>query len=201
MPFAEHLINLRGVKPRGIVEQSEYEPLLKLISDKLKELRTRAPTAGHQTNLAAREVFHGPYANEAADMILDWWETSHFSTSHSFLQNTLPRSKSASEAIDRVRWGGTHRRDGILIAHGKSLRRMQKYRVHGSLIWRRRFYISWDSPCPKTGWSRVELSSLPLSREAPFRSAAARLKGRTAQYSDEEAVIVEERLKALGYIE
>src|SRR5213079_3599078 len=59
-------INRKGVKPAGIVEESEYEPLRKLISDKLKELkdpRTNEPVI--KRILRREEIFHGPYVNEA----------------------------------------------------------------------------------------------------------------------------------------
>ncbi len=180
-------INLRGVKPRGIVDQSEYEPLLKLISNKLKELkdpRTDEPVI--KRILRRRQIFHGPYANEAADLILDWWETSHFSTSPSFPEDTL---KPAVEIRERKpstesEWGGTHRRDGILIAHGDSFKK---------------------GPVPEDMDGRVleELFEPAFIAGNPVHVGGSEgLKGgQGAQYSDEEAAIVEERLKALGYIE
>src|SRR5947208_4908870 len=79
-------INLKGVKPRGIVEPAEYNALTDFITEKLRELKD--PRTGEP--IIARvyrrhEIFHGPFAHEGADLILDWWsEDSLFSTQPSF---------------------------------------------------------------------------------------------------------------------
>jgi predicted AlkP superfamily phosphohydrolase/phosphomutase len=201
-------INLRGVKPRGIVEQSEYEPLLKLISDKLKELkdpRTDEPVI--KRILRREEIFHGPYANEAADLILDWWETSHFSTSHSFLENTLDPAVEIRERRPSTEseWGGTHRRDGILIAHGKSFKKDAEIQGARLIDMAPTILYLMGQPVPEDMDGRVleELFERAFIAGSPVQVGGSEgLKGgQGAQYSAEEAAIVEERLKALGYIE
>ena len=201
-------INLRGVKPRGIVEQSEYEPLLKLISDKLKELkdpRTDEPVI--KRILRREEIFHGPYANEAADLILDWWETSHFSTSPSFPENTLDpaveiRKRRPSTESE---WGGTHRRNGILIAHGKSFKKGVEIQAARLIDMAPTILYLMGQSVPEDMDGRVleELFEPAFIAANPVQVGVSEgLKGgQGAQYSDEEAAIVEERLKALGYIE
>src|SRR5437870_3718530 len=119
-------INRKGVKPAGIVEESEYEPLLKLISDKLKELkdpRTNEPVI--KRIFRREEIFNGPFSHEAADLILDWWETSNFSTNPSLPDQS---DEPAVEILERkpatsAEWGGTHRLHGILIVRGPALRK------------------------------------------------------------------------------
>ena len=201
-------INLRGVKPRGIVEQSEYEPLLKLISDKLKELkdpRTDEPVI--KRVLRREEIFHGPYANEAADLILDWWETSHFSTSPSFPENTLDPAVEIRERRPSTEseWGGTHRRDGILIAHGKSFKKGAEIQGARLIDMAPTILYLMGQPVPEDMDGRVleELFEPAFIAANPVQVGGSEgLKGgQGAQYSDEEAAIVEERLKALGYIE
>jgi predicted AlkP superfamily phosphohydrolase/phosphomutase len=119
-------INRKGVKPAGIVDEGEYEPLLQLITQKLGEL-TDPRTGGAIVKRVFRreEIYHGPYRGEAPDLTLDWWDTSLFSTSPSLPEHTR---KPAVEIIEHkppttAEWGGTHRRDGILIAHGKPFRK------------------------------------------------------------------------------
>jgi predicted AlkP superfamily phosphohydrolase/phosphomutase len=119
-------INRKGVKPAGVVDESEYEPLLELITQKLGELKDpRTGEAIIKRVFRRDEIFHGPYRDEAADLILDWWETSLFSTSPSLPEHT---SEPAVEIIEHkppttAEWGGTHRRDGILVAYGKPFRK------------------------------------------------------------------------------
>ena len=119
-------INRKGVKPAGIVDEGEYESLLKLITQELGELRD--PRTGEvivKRVFRKDEIFHGPYRDEAPDLTLDWWDTSLFSTRPSLPEHT---GKPPVEIIERKpattsEWGGTHRRDGILIAHGKPFRK------------------------------------------------------------------------------
>jgi predicted AlkP superfamily phosphohydrolase/phosphomutase len=201
-------INRKGVKPRGIVEQSEHEPLLKLISDKLKELkdpRTDQPVI--KRILRREEIYHGPYANEAPDLILDWWETSHFSTSHSFPEDMLKPAVEIRERrpSTRAEWGGTHRRDGILIAYGAPFKKGVEIRGARLIDMAPTILHLMGQLVPEDMDGRVleELFEPAFIARNPVQIGGGEgLKGgQGAQYSDEEAAIVEERLKALGYIE
>src|SRR5256714_15150823 len=75
------------------------------------------------------ELFQGPFSDEAADLILDWWsEDSLFSTAPSLakdrdkpaviIEGGCPSGDSG--------WGGTHRRDGIFVAWGPGLKKAAK---------------------------------------------------------------------------
>jgi predicted AlkP superfamily phosphohydrolase/phosphomutase len=201
-------INLKGAKPSGIVEQSEYEPLLKSISDKLKELkdpRTNEPVI--KRIFRREEIFNGPFANEAADLILDWWETSNFSTSPSFPEHTAEPAVEICERkpAESAEWGGTHRRDGILIAQGKPFKKGAQ--IHGARLIDMAPTILhlMGQPVPEDMDGRVlqDLFEPAFIEQNPVRAGgSADSEGQQeAQYSAEEAAIVEERLKALGYIE
>src|SRR5207244_2420283 len=118
-------INLKGVKPLGIVDPAEYNALTDFITEKLRELKD--PRTGEP--IIARvyrrhELCHGPFAHSAADLILDWWsENSLFSTQPSF------RKDGAKPAVvirdhrpsEESAWGGTHRLNGIVIGRGHEL--------------------------------------------------------------------------------
>jgi predicted AlkP superfamily phosphohydrolase/phosphomutase len=201
-------INLKGVKPSGIVEQSEYEPLLKFISGKLKELkdpRTNEPVI--KRVFRRDEIFNGPFANEAAELILDWWEESEFSTSPSFPEHT---AEPAVEICERkpatgAEWGGTHRRDGILIAQGKPFKK--GVQIHGARLIDMAptilHLMGQSVPEDMDGRVLQDLFEPGFIEQNPVRAggSAASEGKQEAQYSAEEAAIVEERLKALGYIE
>jgi predicted AlkP superfamily phosphohydrolase/phosphomutase len=201
-------INLKGVKPSGIVEQSEYEPLLKFISDKLKELKDPRTNESVIKRVFRRdEIFNGPFANEAADLILDWWEESEFSTSPSFPEHTAepPVEIRERKPATSAEWGGTHRRDGILIAQGKPFKK--GVQIHGARLIDMAPTILhlMGQPVPEDMDGRVlqDLFEPAFIEQNPVRAGgSADSEGRQeAQYSAEEAAIVEERLKALGYIE
>ncbi len=113
-------INLKGVKPHGIVEPADYNALVTLIIAKLAELkdpRTGRPVINRVYRRA--EIFHGPFANEGADLVLDWWsENSLFSTQPSFPEDTNKTALVIREHKPSAtsEWGGTHRLNGILVA-------------------------------------------------------------------------------------
>ena len=201
-------INLKGVKPSGIVEQGEYASLLEFIRSKLRELkdpRTNEPVI--KRIFRRDEIFHGPFSNEAADLILDWWEESEFSTSPSFPEDT---ERPAVEICERKpskgsEWGGTHRRDGILIAQGKPFKKSTE--IHGAqlidLAPTLLYLLGQPVPEDMDGLVLRDLFEPAFLLQNPTRSGGSAdfEGGQAAQYSEEEAAIVEERLAALGYIE
>jgi predicted AlkP superfamily phosphohydrolase/phosphomutase len=119
-------INRKGAMPAGIVDEGEYESLLTLIAQKLGELRDpRTGEAIVKRVFRRDEIYHGPYRDQAPDLILDWWDTSLCSTGPSLPDRT---GEPPVEIIEHkpamtAEWGGMHRRDGILIAHGKPFRK------------------------------------------------------------------------------
>ncbi len=201
-------INLKGVKPAGIVEPNEYESLVELITSKLSELkdpRTNEPVI--KRVFRRDEIFSGSFSNEAADLLLDWWETSEFSTSPSFPEDThLPavevRERAPSEDSE---WGGTHRRDGILIAHGQPFKKGATIQNAQLIDMAPTLLYLLNQPVPEDMDGKVlrdlfqpaflSENAVRSTRETDFESNGS------ASYSEEEAAIVEERLAALGYIE
>ncbi len=129
-------INRKGVRPHGTVGADEYGPLLSYITHKLQELKD--PRTGEtivQRVFRKDEIFHGPYQAEAPDLTLDWWDTGLFSTAPSRPEET---AQPAVEILEHKppatnEWGGTHRRDGILIARGKPFRQGSQIE-HAELI-------------------------------------------------------------------
>ena len=118
-------INKKSEKPAGIVSEEEYEPLLTLITQKLSELKDPRTGQSLVPRIYRRdELFHGPYAKEAPDLILDWWSENAFSIKPSFPEDgdqpviqIKPRA-----TVQEPEWGGTHRKSGILIMRGKAFK-------------------------------------------------------------------------------
>lgn len=201
-------INRKGVKPSGIVGDAEYEPLLKFITEKfgeLKDPRTNEPII--KRIIRRDEIFHGPYADEAADLILDWWETSQFSTSPSLVEDT---ANSPVEILERKppegpEWGGTHRLEGILVAQGPPFRKGTEIKGARLIDMAPTILHLMGQPVPDDMDGRVleELFEPSFMAEHPVRKGGADDSdtGGATEYSAEETAIVEQRLKDLGYIE
>ena len=119
-------INLKGVKPQGIVDPKDYDDLLNFIIAKLAELKDPRDGQPVIKRVYRRdEIFHGPFANEGADLVLDWWsENSLFSTQPSFPEDTDKPALVIREHKPSANseWGGTHRLEGIIVGRAPALK-------------------------------------------------------------------------------
>jgi predicted AlkP superfamily phosphohydrolase/phosphomutase len=205
-------INRKGVKPSGIVEESEYEPLIGLITEKLnalKDPRTGEPIIPRVYR--REEVYQGPYSGEAPDLILDWWSGNGFSTSPSFPEDG---NKPALEVRERRpmqmkdhEWGGNHRRHGILVASGGPIRKGAQ--ISGARLMDMAATLLYlaGQKIPSDMDARVlaDLFEPEFVAKHPVVydqvQSDDQAPGTGSTYSAEDAAMVEERLKALGYIE
>ena len=204
-------INLKGLRPQGIVELAEYEKVRDEVMATLSQLKD--PRTGElviKRVLKREEAFHGPFANEAPDLILDWWEKGHFSTGPSFSEQTNQPAISITEKRPTrgSEWGGTHRLHGILVAKGPQIRRGAEIEGARLIDFAPTLLYLLAQPVPRDmdgkvleGLFKPEfLQSHPVrydDEKEEFQIPA----GRVGDYSQEEEAQVEERLKALGYIE
>jgi len=202
-------INLKGEKPSGIVDPSEYEALRDLLIAKITELKDpRTGDAVIKKVFRREEIFHGPFVKEAPDLILDWWGASLFATAPSF-----PEESDKPPVVIRERkpsteseWGGTHRLHGILIATGPQCRKGAK--IEGArlidvaptilYLMGQRVPEDMDGKVLTDLFDAGYVASHPVQYDKAGDAADANEQGK---YSTEEAAQVEERLKALGYIE
>jgi predicted AlkP superfamily phosphohydrolase/phosphomutase len=203
-------INLKGVKPQGAVDPAEYDALVDFIIEKLAELkdpRTLKPVINRIYR--RNEIFHGPFAHEGADLVLDWWsEDSLFSTQPSFPEDTnkpalVIREHRPSETSE---WGGTHRLHGIVIAGGPAFKTGAEIANARLIDIAPTLLHLLDVPVPEDMDGKVLTSIFHpdfLSAHAVRAGAASGTSGadRPSGYTDEESAKVEERLQALGYLE
>jgi predicted AlkP superfamily phosphohydrolase/phosphomutase len=203
-------INLKGIKPQGIVKPAEYNALTDFIIEKLRELKD--PRTGK--SIIARvyrrdELFNGPFSNEAADLIVDWWsEDSLFSTAPSLAKDRQMPAVIISEhrpSKDSV-WGGTHRRDGILVASGPALKRATEIENAQLIDFAPTLLHLFGLAVPEDMDGRVLADAFRPEFLAAHPVKAGAASGisesdRSSGYTDEESAKVEERLQALGYLD
>lgn len=203
-------INTKGDKPSGIVSAEEYEPLVQEITARIGELkdpRTGEPVVSRVYR--RDELFHGPFAKEAPDLMLDWWSDKAFSSKTSFPEDShkpvveiLPPGP-----VKGPEWGGTHRKAGLLIASGKPLNRGT--RIEGArlvdLAPTLLYLMGQKLPDDMDGKVLTEMFDPEFlkkqSTEYTTSATAAAEDSESKSYSAEEAAQIEARLKALGYIE
>jgi predicted AlkP superfamily phosphohydrolase/phosphomutase len=203
-------INCKGVKPAGIVESAEYDALLDFIIEKLGELKDPRNGKPVIARVYRRdEIFHGPFSDEGADLVLDWWsEDSLFST-----EPSMPKDKQMPPVIIREHrpsqtseWGGTHRLHGILIARGPGLKKGVGIENARLIDLAPTLLHLLGVPVPEDMDGKVLESIFQpdfLAAHPVRAGAASGTSGsdRPSGYTDEESAKVEERLQALGYLE
>jgi len=104
-------INLENREPEGIVKKEEYERLKAFIISEL--LKLKDPETGQkivQDAFKRENIYHGPYISEAPDIIFITKDFKYVAT------DRIYGSSLVSEPIYKGR--GTHKLNGILIAHG-----------------------------------------------------------------------------------
>jgi predicted AlkP superfamily phosphohydrolase/phosphomutase len=203
-------INLKGAKPLGIVEPTEYAALIDFIIAKLGELEDPR-TGGRVIARVYRrdEIFHGPFSGEGADLVLDWWsENSQFCTEPSFPEDTAKPPLDIREHCPSANseWGGTHRLDGILIARGEVFKNGAEIENARLIDLAPTLLHLLGVPVPEDMDGKVLASAFHPDFLAthPVRSGAASGTSgsdRPGGYTDAESAKVEERLQALGYLE
>ncbi|MBA3832242.1 MAG: alkaline phosphatase family protein [Chthoniobacterales bacterium] len=203
-------INLKGLKPSGIVEPSEYASLIDVIIEKLRELKD--PRTGQRViaRIYRREdIFHGPFASEGADLILDWWsEDSQLGTEPSFPEDTYkpPLVIREHRPSGNSEWGGTHRLHGILVASGPVIRQDTEIDNARLIDLAPTLLHLFGVAVPEDMDGRVLVEAFQPDFLAahPVKAGAASgtsANDRSSGYTDEESAKVEERLQALGYLE
>ena len=203
-------INLKGIKPSGIVEPNEYPALVDFIMKKLRELkdpRTGEPVIARVHR--REEIFHGPFAKEGADLIVDWWsEDSQLSTAPSFPEDTdkPPIVVREHRPSGNSEWGGTHRLHGILVARGPVLKKATEIDDARLIDLAPTLLHLLGVPVPEDMDGKVlEGAFQPdfLAAHPVRAGAASGTTGtdRPSGYTEEESAKVEERLQALGYLE
>jgi predicted AlkP superfamily phosphohydrolase/phosphomutase len=196
-------VNLAGREPHGIVDPAHYESLRDEIADRLASFVDPA-TGKHPVARVLRreEVFKGPFADEAPDLVLQ--PAPLFSLSH------------AKSVIDDADWlSGEHRIDGVLAAAGPRVDRgafgsssFQLVDLAPTILGA----VGVASPVRHSGTALSSLigsdaaaaaqASSPGPRREVESTASASADGeREKDLNEREAEEVEEHLRGLGYLE
>ena len=203
-------LNMKGEQPEGTVEEGEREGLIEHLIEKMGELRDPRDGSAIIPRVYRREeLFTGEYAGQGPDLVLDWWSGGGFSASPSLVEEQ-------GEPVLRIRerapmaepeWSGTHRLHGILIAKGPQIQAGGK--AEGARLVDMMptilYLMDMEIPAGLDGRVLTELVRPEYLAAHPVRGAGGGYEGKTegesTPYSAEEAAEVEERLKALGYVD
>jgi predicted AlkP superfamily phosphohydrolase/phosphomutase len=203
-------VNLRGKHPQGIVGPGkEYNDLLNFITKKLFELKD--PKTGKKIikNIFRKdEVYRGPYIDMAPDLLLSWWDDDCFDLRPSFQDDDTDIVRNLEDGFDKlVNWSGTHRLKGIFLFKGYPFKNIHVgdginiVDLAPTLLYLMGcpIPIDMDGKVIKTAFKDDYFKSHPIKYDDS--SGSSEEKYGIDTYSEEEAVMVKKRLKALGYLE
>lgn len=182
--FPSIRVNLRGREPMGQVAPEEYGTFCREVCERL------ASWPVVRKAWRRDEVYHGPYADRAPDILLELALEEGYS--HSCLRArrgpSFRRLEPAEYLGGKERgMNGNHRQEGVLFLSIPTVAGAARIEDVAPTV------LS-IAGVPSPGMDGVSLVGGPVTGSMPFECAAG-------AYSPEEARQVEDRLRALGYFE
>lgn len=184
-------INLQGREHEGIVPPDRYEEVRQEIMDALLTLRTPEGAPLFRAVYRREEVYRGPYVSKAADIILDPAEG---------VRVTPLRNPGGPFRDVRPMGEGTHRREGVLAVWGPGIQPGTLSSPPDLADLMPTILALLDIPVPVSVLDgRVIEQIVPSYAVSQDEGVTPPRNVRT--YSSEEMALVEEHLRALGYVD
>ncbi len=200
-------LNLKGREPHGIVEPHEAEEVLNFLIGELEKVVD--PRTGQRVfpHIYRREeIYSGDYAAQAADLLMSYWEDGAYHVRPSYKSpDGHFMATNAGVLPGESDWSGDHRMNGILIAHGAPFK---KTLVENATLCDLAPTILhlMGLPVPDDMDGRVLTEILDenyAEREIVFADAGdsgTQPDANGPTYEEEDAKVIEERLRGLGYM-
>jgi predicted AlkP superfamily phosphohydrolase/phosphomutase len=194
-------INLQGREPLGCVTAAEYEYVRQRISDGLLRLRTPDTQQPMVAKVYRREeLYHGNRLDQAPDLVVQWADYAYWGRGFYGPQQPVFEKQQRFD-FSAQPLSGSHRPDGILIAQGPHIR--SGARIKGAqlidiapTVFQ---LLGYAPPIEMDGrvLDDMLLQSAELITPAVAASAAT---GTALDYTPEEAALIADHLRALGYL-
>lgn len=188
-------LNVAGREPQGIVTPETYESTRQEVIDALHTLRADDGRPLVTDLILREETYQGPYAEQGPDihLVLDDYNMIAFPL---FATNN-------AIIADQIRGdSGCHRREGIFIAHGPSVRDGDQFDEFSILDLAPTVMALLGQPVPQEMDGRVLQDIFTTPLDVTYTTAVdgeeATPKDESLQESD--ARQIEERLRSLGYL-
>lgn len=200
-------VNLKGREVEGIVSTGEYDTLRQRVRGILMSL-TDAPRGRRVMRAVERreDLYHGPYSHEAADLYIHW--------DYAVVRDSLCYHTKGEPVIVQApkmsgpgrQWGGSHRPQGIFIAHGPHIKRgavvtkATLYDIAPTILYLQHHPIprDMDGKVLTDIFTDEQLRRQPVQHCEP---ASVVDKAAPADLNAEEVKKIEERLRDLGYLQ
>jgi predicted AlkP superfamily phosphohydrolase/phosphomutase len=208
-------INLKGRQPRGTVEPgAQYEKLRSDLVERFEDWRH--PETGErivQRAYRREHVYSGPCLDEAPDIIIHW--STHEDFTYAFRLSSKSARFAWTEKIDPHRAenmafftgkSGSHRDNGIFLAEGPTIRPGTELSGAQIIDVAPTILHLLGVAVPNDMDGRVLVNMLDtdnVSTDVAVGGAAMAVPPAAldSTYTEEDTVVIAERLRALGYIE
>jgi predicted AlkP superfamily phosphohydrolase/phosphomutase len=206
-------INLKGRQAYGIVPPEEYEALRQRVSELLLTLTD--PATGRRVVRAVHrreDVFRGPYLDRAADLLVEWDEVIA-GDGLAYPDGGQPvYARPQSRRVGEAGWTANHRSEGVFIAWGPGVIRpgvtltesahaaspVTHYDISPTVLHLQGLPV----PADMDGRVLAEIFTEEYHRGHAVRiGQSGATADRTVGLEADEARLVEERLRSLGYLE
>lgn len=185
-------INLAGRNLDGIVSSADYKHVCRRIIKELGEWKDERGYAVVERVALRDEVYAGPYAERASDMYIHW----------------NPAANMGEPPLEvRARgfwWSGDHRPEGILICKGPGIKhgRATDFPKVYDLVPTMMYLANLPVPVELDGKVIEELCQIELLAQRPIQvdTATSNSASKQSRLSEEEEKVIEEKLRALGYM-
>ena len=191
--YGEIYVNMKGREPSGIVEEGEYEELVKELISKLRDLRD--PRNNNQMfgePVAGRDLFRGEYKNEGPDIV--------FSDQLEYITLMFPEFASNKLVTESLLYkSGDHRPYGIFMAYGRNIAPGEIKNANIIDVTPTILYYT-GSKIPKETHGRILkgiFSEDILKKEEVFEEIEKKEKESVVTKEEEEEIM--KRLRSLGY--
>ena len=207
-------INSEGERPQGVVKESKYVDLAREIVQRLNELEDPFTAKKIVKRVHLREeLYSGPFVPEAPDLILELELDNGYS--YSCLKTSPSENPSPLRKMERWEYigakgrsmNGSHRPEGIFILKGEGVKSGSRLEEAEIIDITPTLYYLFNIEIFKDMDGSVLISAFEEEYRDRNRVKHAETTGgfgfkvRERPYSGKEAREVEERLRALGYLE
>lgn len=206
-------INLKGRQPQGTVEPGEeYEQLRSDLIRRLQEWRH--PVSGEcivEKAFRREEVYEGASLDDAPDIVVKW--ATHEEYTYAFRVSSKSRTLHWIEELDPQRQdnmaffsgkSGSHRDNGIFLAEGpeviagKTINGARITDVAPTIL----HLLGVPTPADMDGRALIEVLEGEAASPMEVGAAAGVVAEVGAEtYTEEDKIVINERLRALGYID
>lgn len=189
-------LNVVDREPEGIVDPAHYEQTLQRVIDELGELRDEGGRPILTQVIPGSTAYHGPHAHKGPDLhlVLDDY-------------NMISCPLFATEGkvmTEQIRGdSGCHRSEGIFIASGPNIKQKLRLSQANILDLAPTIMHMLGEPVPPVMDGRVLEQIFTTSEEVAYSDGEGQLpalEAAEADFSDDEALQLEERLRSLGYL-